>query len=135
MIPKSGNRFSEKIMLEQTGRADDDSKRSHRALPPCAVLRETAHEGFAGGEVFERDVLVRLMRLVDRARAADDGGDAGALEAPGLGREGHGGGRVAARKSQRQLLGLGARRWGKAGNEHLELGLDAPERAVAVEPG
>jgi len=26
MIPKSGNRFSEKIMLKQKARADDDSK-------------------------------------------------------------------------------------------------------------
>src|SRR3954454_4287783 len=32
MIPKSGYRFSEKIMLKQRGRADDDSTRSHRAL-------------------------------------------------------------------------------------------------------
>jgi hypothetical protein len=32
MIPKSGNRFSEKIMLKQRTRRDDDSKKSHPAL-------------------------------------------------------------------------------------------------------
>jgi hypothetical protein len=32
MIPKSGRRFSEKIMLHQRLERDDDSKRSHRAL-------------------------------------------------------------------------------------------------------
>jgi hypothetical protein len=32
MIRKSGHRFSEKIMLKQKDRADDDSKKSHRAL-------------------------------------------------------------------------------------------------------
>ena len=32
MIPKSGYRFSEKIMLKQEVERDDDSKRSHRAL-------------------------------------------------------------------------------------------------------
>ena len=43
---------------------------------------------------------------------------------------------VALRPASRsaELLGLGARRRGKARNEHLELGLDAPERAVAVQP-
>jgi hypothetical protein len=31
MIRKSGNRFSEKIMLKQTTERDDESKRSHHA--------------------------------------------------------------------------------------------------------
>src|SRR5262245_66049033 len=32
MIPKSGYRFSEKIMLRREARADDDSRKSHPAL-------------------------------------------------------------------------------------------------------
>jgi hypothetical protein len=32
MIPKSGNRFSEKIMLKEKLERDDDSKKSHHAL-------------------------------------------------------------------------------------------------------
>jgi len=32
MIRKSGNRLSEKIMLKQNVRGDDDSNESHRAL-------------------------------------------------------------------------------------------------------
>ncbi|MFL5145396.1 MAG: hypothetical protein ACJ8DP_18945, partial [Microvirga sp.] len=32
LIPKSGNRFSEKIMLKKEVERDDDSTRSHRAL-------------------------------------------------------------------------------------------------------
>ena len=32
MIPKSGHRFSEKIMLHEQVERDDDSKKSHRAL-------------------------------------------------------------------------------------------------------
>jgi DNA-binding winged helix-turn-helix (wHTH) protein len=32
MIPKSGYRFSEKIMLQNEVERDDDSKKSHRAL-------------------------------------------------------------------------------------------------------
>jgi hypothetical protein len=31
MIPKSGNRFSEKIMLKQKVERDDDSKKNHPA--------------------------------------------------------------------------------------------------------
>jgi hypothetical protein len=32
MIPKSGNRFSERIMRKPTPEGDDDSKKSHPAL-------------------------------------------------------------------------------------------------------
>jgi hypothetical protein len=41
MIPKSGYRFSEKIMLQQEVKRDDDSKKSHRALDirPAASVR------------------------------------------------------------------------------------------------
>jgi hypothetical protein len=34
MIPKSGNRFSEKIMLHKKLERDGDSKKSHPALEP-----------------------------------------------------------------------------------------------------
>jgi hypothetical protein len=37
MIRKSGNRFSEKIMLKQKAGADDDSRKSHPALEPRAA--------------------------------------------------------------------------------------------------
>ena len=50
--------------------------------------RQAAEEGLALRDLGERDVLVRLVRLLDRAGAADDGRDAGLLEQPGLGAEG-----------------------------------------------
>jgi hypothetical protein len=34
MIPKSGYRFSEKIMLNKVVERDDDSKKNHPALAP-----------------------------------------------------------------------------------------------------
>ena len=37
MIPKSGHRFSEKIMLRQGAERDDDSKKSHPALGHAAA--------------------------------------------------------------------------------------------------
>jgi hypothetical protein len=39
MIPKSGKRFSEKIMLKQSARAGDDSKKNH---PGFAIASRTA---------------------------------------------------------------------------------------------
>src|SRR5215211_2694392 len=39
MIPKSGYRFSEKIMLQQQPERDDDSKKSHHAVVPLFDLK------------------------------------------------------------------------------------------------
>jgi len=41
MIPKSGYRFSEKIMLQQKIERDDDSRKSHPAL--AAIMRDVAY--------------------------------------------------------------------------------------------
>jgi DNA-binding winged helix-turn-helix (wHTH) protein len=41
MIPKSGYRFSEKIMLHQWPDRDDDSKKSHPALAAASNLFAT----------------------------------------------------------------------------------------------
>jgi len=42
MIPKSGNRFSGKIMLKQKDKRDDDSKKRHHALDNTALRRRAA---------------------------------------------------------------------------------------------
>ena len=57
---------------------------------------ERAQETLGGGELVEGDVFVGLVRLRDVAGAADDRGDAGALEQAGLGAE---------RDERRPLLG------------------------------
>jgi Phospholipase_D-nuclease N-terminal len=50
MIRKSGYRFSEKIVLKQQDRVDDDSSKTHRALGVCNCKREDqmffVQEGF-----------------------------------------------------------------------------------------
>src|SRR4051812_16537586 len=62
MIPKSGYRFSEKIMLKQELEQDDDSKRSHRALAAEA----------ADGSALDRlaDILLRSDVPTDLREAA-----------------------------------------------------------------
>jgi hypothetical protein len=39
MIPKSGNRFSEKIVLNKKLERDDDSRKSRPALAACIVTQ------------------------------------------------------------------------------------------------
>ena len=51
-------------------------------------LDEPLEERLAARDLVERDELVRLVRLLDRARPADDRRDAGLLEEPRLGRVG-----------------------------------------------
>jgi hypothetical protein len=54
MIPKSGCRFSEKIMLHQKVRADDDSNKSHLALRRRKGLRGAASPMVAPRKTFYR---------------------------------------------------------------------------------
>src|SRR4051794_33678887 len=62
MIPKSGNRFSEKIMLNKQIERDDDSKssRSSRALP-------RAREPTAFTHVLAESLLLPLVGRTDSA--------------------------------------------------------------------
>lgn len=50
------------------------------ALSRAHVLEQPLHEGLAQRHLLQRHVFVGLVRLLDRARAADDGGDARLLE-------------------------------------------------------
>src|SRR5271156_96132 len=52
-------------------------------------LRQPAEKRHALRELVDRQELVRLVRLVDRAGSADHGRQAGALEMPGLRRVGN----------------------------------------------
>src|SRR5271163_3977178 len=54
------------------------------------VLRQPAEKPQTIRELVDRQELVRLVRLVDRAGSADHGRQAGALEMPGLRRVGNG---------------------------------------------
>src|SRR5262245_62097359 len=69
MIPKSVQRFSEKIMLKQEAERDDDSRKSHPALVPACGSWEQP----TGDEKFDH-VAVERLGLLDLA------GMAGAVE-------------------------------------------------------
>src|SRR4030088_3171941 len=64
MIPKSGYRFSEKIMLKQRAKADDDSKKSHPALG-CSDLPGKATDDLA------QPRLLDLLRGFGRGEPLD----------------------------------------------------------------
>src|SRR5215208_6835167 len=92
MIPKSGYRFSEKIMLKQRGERDDDSKRSHHALSSAQRRQEPGHEPAALDQAVDQDVLV-------------EGVIAGALDAEAVERrDAHRAGEVAVRAAAGALV-------------------------------
>jgi len=81
MIPKSVQQFSEKIMLKQDAKADDDSKKRHLAL----VSRFRSSQAFAATSGARRRPRAsseisagyhRLDRLADQALANDRQGHA-----------------------------------------------------------
>ena len=58
-----------------------------------------------GLQLAQLDIFIRLMRLMDRARAAHYGRHTGLLETTGFGGIGHGNGAVALGEFQGQRLG------------------------------
>src|SRR5579884_712637 len=75
------------------------------SAPALRPGEEAVEKLAALGELVAADEFVGLVRDVDRARAADDRGDAGALEQAGLAREGDGRRRVGAGQAAGQRLG------------------------------
>ena len=75
---------------------------SRRAASARQFLRQAAHEGDAGGKLRQGEKLVGLVRLVDRAGAAQRGRQAGALEMASLAGERNGDDALLARQAQRQ---------------------------------
>ena len=61
------------------------SANSNRLHGPRAIFAEPAQERLAAPKLAYGDEFIGLVRLLDRARAADHGGDARQLEQAGLG--------------------------------------------------
>ena len=66
---------------------------------------EIGEKGQAGRKLRLLDIFIGLVRLIDRARTADDGGDARRLEMPRFGGEGHRDRPVGPGQPQRERLG------------------------------
>ena len=67
------------------------------------ILGKPVEEGLAARQLSDGDEFVGLVRLLDRARAADDGRNARFLEKARFGGVGHRGGLIGLRQAERQL--------------------------------
>ena len=85
--------------------------------------------------MFELDKLIRLVRLLDRARAAHHGGDADALEQPGLGAVGDLAHAVVAGQRAHQLRDGGLLAGVEAGRGGQLVDLDARAGKLALHAG
>src|SRR3546814_16887301 len=80
---------------------------SSAATSGTQPLLQAIHETLAEGHLFQGDELVGLVRLVDRAGAADHGGNAVMVEQAGLGAEG----RSEERRVGKECVSTGRSRW------------------------